>query len=276
MDAAAGQGYCGGADLDMFLTNYKLGKTFGIGSMDKVKIAEHVLTGQKVAIKILNRRKIKNMEMEEKVKREIKILRLLVHPHIIQLYEIIETPIDIYIVMEYAKSGELFDYIVEKGRLQEDEARNIFQQIISGVEYCHSNMVVHRDLRPEKVLLDSKCNVKIAGFGWSNIIRDGHFLKTRCGSSNYAAPEVISGKLYVGPKVDVWSCGVILYFLLCGSFPFDDENIPNLFNKIKGGIFTLPCHLSPGASDLIPKMLMVDPVKRMTIPEICQHPWFQS
>ncbi|KAK4279402.1 hypothetical protein QN277_011189 [Acacia crassicarpa] len=272
MDGSTGRG----SNADVYLSNYKMGKTLGIGSFGKVKIAEHVLTGHKVAIKILNRRKIKNMEMEEKVRREIKILRLFMHPHIIRLYEVIETPTDIYVVMEYVKSGELFDYIVEKGRLQEDEARNFFQQIISGVEYCHRNMVAHRDLKPENLLLDSKCNVKIADFGLSNIMRDGHFLKTSCGSPNYAAPEVISGKLYAGPEVDVWSCGVILYALLCGTLPFDDENIPNLFKKIKGGIYTLPSHLSPGARDLIPRMLVVDPMKRMTIPEIRQHPWFQA
>lgn len=198
------------------------------------------------------------------------------HPHIIRLYEVIETQTDIYVVMEYVKSGELFDYIVEKGRLHEDEARRFFQQIISGVEYCHRNMVVHRDLKPENLLLDSKCNVKIADFGLSNIMRDGHFLKTSCGSPNYAAPEVISGKLYAGPEVDVWSCGVILYALLCGTLPFDDENIPNLFKKIKGGIYTLPSHLSASARDLIPRMLVVDPMKRMTIREIHEHPWFQS
>ncbi|KAK3409218.1 SNF1-related protein kinase catalytic subunit alpha KIN10 isoform X1 [Eucalyptus grandis] len=266
----------GGSNADMYLPNYKLGKTLGIGSFGKVKIAEHVLTGHKVAIKILNRRKIKNMEMEEKVRREIKILRLFMHPHIIRLYEVIETPTDIYVVMEYVKSGELFDYIVEKGRLQENEARNFFQQIISGVEYCHRNMVVHRDLKPENLLLDSKWNVKIADFGLSNIMRDGHFLKTSCGSPNYAAPEVISGKLYAGPEVDVWSCGVILYALLCGTLPFDDENIPNLFKKIKGGMYTLPSHLSAGSKDLIPRMLIVNPMKRITIPEIRQHPWFQA
>ncbi|URE18814.1 SNF1-related protein kinase [Musa troglodytarum] len=251
-------------------------QTLGIGSFGKVKIADHLLTGHKVAIKILNRRKIKNMEMEEKVRREIKILRLFMHPHIIRLYEVIETQSDIYVVMEYVKSGELFDYIVEKGRLQEDEARRFFQQIISGVEYCHRNMVVHRDLKPENLLLDSKCDVKIADFGLSNVMRDGHFLKTSCGSPNYAAPEVISGKLYAGPEVDVWSCGVILYALLCGTLPFDDENIPNLFKKIKGGIYTLPSHLSALARDLIPRMLIVDPMKRITIREIREHPWFQT
>ncbi|KAG6478823.1 hypothetical protein ZIOFF_062267 [Zingiber officinale] len=233
----------GGGSADVVLQNYKLGKTLGIGSFGKVKIAEHLLTGHKVAIKILNRRKIKNMEMEEKVRREIKILRLFMHPHIIRLYEVIETLSDIYVVMEYVKSGELFDYIVEKGRLQEDEARHFFQQIISGVEYCHRNMVVHRDLKPENLLLDSKCNVKIADFGLSNVMRDGHFLKTSCGSPNYAAPEVISGKLYAGPE---------------------------------GGIYTLPSHLPAHARDLIPRMLIVDPMKRITIREIREHAWFKT
>ncbi|KAJ8536282.1 hypothetical protein K7X08_034683 [Anisodus acutangulus] len=258
-----------------FLGNYRLGKTLGHGSFGKVKIAEHLLTGHKVAIKILNRRKMKTPDMEEKLKREIKICRLFVHPHVIRLYEVIETPTDIYVVMEYVKSGELFDYIVEKGRLQEDEARHFLQQIIAGVEYCHRNRVVHRDLKPENLLLDARGNVKIADFGLSNIMRDGHFLKTSCGSPNYAAPEVVSGKLYAGPEVDVWSCGVILYALLCGTLPFDDENIPNLFKKIKSGVYTLPSHLSPLARDLIPRMLIVDPMKRISIPDIRQHQWFK-
>jgi 5'-AMP-activated protein kinase, catalytic alpha subunit len=211
------------------------------------------------------------------------------------------------------------------------------EQIISGVEYCHRNMVVHRDLKPENLLLDSKYNVKLADFGLSNVMHDGHFLKTSCGSPNYAAPEVfyacyrdlliyfpafsytpcflihvgvplqvISGRLYAGPEVDVWSCGVILYALLCGTLPFDDENIPNLFKKIKvrknlrglllpcniffwegfdrpppgfvfqGGIYTLPSHLSALARDLIPRMLVVEPMKRITIREIREHQWFQN
>ncbi|XP_052179961.1 SNF1-related protein kinase catalytic subunit alpha KIN10-like isoform X2 [Diospyros lotus] len=221
---------------DMLLQNYRFGKTLGHGSFGRVKVAEHLLTGSKVAIKILNRRRMKSRNKsseEEKVRRETKICRLFVHPHIIRLYEVIETQAEIYVVMEYVKSGELFDYIVEKGKLQEDEARKFFQQIISGVEYCHRNMVVHRDLKPENLLVDARGNVKIADFGLSNVMRDGHFLKTSCGSPNYAAPEVVSGNLYAGPEVDVWSCGVILYALLCGTLPFDDENIPNLFKKIR-------------------------------------------
>ncbi|KAL2493018.1 SNF1-related protein kinase catalytic subunit alpha KIN10 [Abeliophyllum distichum] len=265
-----------GNTAESLVRNYRLGKTLGHGSFGKVKIAEHVQTRYKVAIKILNRRKMKSPDMEEKVRREIKICRLFVHPHVIRLYEVIETPADIYVVMEYVKHGELFDYIVEKGRLQEDEARHFFQQIISGVDYCHRNMVVHRDLKPENLLLDSRGNVKLADFGLSNIMRDGHFLRTSCGSPNYAAPEVVSGKLYAGPEVDIWSCGVILYALLCGTLPFDDENIPNLFKKIKSGMYTLPSHLSHGARDLIPRMLVVDPMKRITIPEIRQHHWFKD
>lgn len=141
--------------------------------------------------------------------------------------------------------------------MSSSEARHFFHQIVSGVEYCHFHGVVHRDLKPENLLLDADNNVKIADFGLSNIMRDGAFLHTSCGSPNYAAPEVISGQLYAGPEVDVWSCGVILYALLCGSLPFDDESIPNLFKKIKGGIYTLPSHLSELARDIIPRMLVV-------------------
>ncbi|KAI9383483.1 hypothetical protein POPTR_013G090800v4 [Populus trichocarpa] len=262
--------------VEMLSPNYKLGKTLGYGSFGEVKLAEHKLTGLHVAIKILNRHEMKKQGMEEKARREIKILKMLMHPHIIRLYEVIETSSDIFVVMEYAKCGELFEYILEKGRLEEDEARSFFQQTISGLEFCHRNMVVHRDLKPENLLLDSKHNVKIADFGLSNIMQDGHFLKTNCGSYNYAAPEVLARKLYAGPEVDIWSCGVILYALLCGSLPFDDESIPNLLRKIKGGIYSIPRYLSPGATDMISKMLMVDPMRRMNMPEIRQHPWFQA
>lgn len=252
-----------------------LGKNLGIGAFGKVKLATHAVTGHKVAVKILNKAKIKQLGMEEKVQREINILHLCTHPHIIRLYEVIDTPTDIFLVNEYVSGGELFDYIVSKGRLSADEARNFFHQIVSGVEYCHFQKIVHRDLKPENLLLDSNLNIKIADFGLSNLMRDGDFLRTSCGSPNYAAPEVISGHLYAGPEVDVWSCGVILYALLCGSLPFDDESIPNLFKKIKSGMYSLPSHLSQLARNLIPRMLEVDPMKRITIPEIRLHPWFQ-
>jgi 5'-AMP-activated protein kinase, catalytic alpha subunit len=254
---------------------YKLGKTLGIGAFGKVKLGVHTITGQKVAVKILNKHKIKHLEMAEKVKREINILKLCTHPHIIRLYEVIDTPSDIFVIMEYVPEGELFDYIVSRGRLPADEARQFFQQIVSGIEYCHYHRIVHRDLKPENLLLDADKNIKIADFGLSNVAHDGDFLRTSCGSPNYAAPEVISGNLYAGPEVDVWSCGVILYALLCGTLPFDDESIPNLFKKIKSGMYSLPSHLSQLSRDLILRMLVVDPMKRITISDIRQHAWFQ-
>ncbi|XP_039163199.1 SNF1-related protein kinase catalytic subunit alpha KIN10 isoform X2 [Eucalyptus grandis] len=300
---------------DSSLKNYRLIRNIGHGAFGKVKVAKHRLTGIKVAIKILNRKKMREKCMEEKVSREIKIGKLLKHPHIIRLYETIESMTNVYVVMEYAEHGDLFDYIVQNRRIREDEARKFFQQvaipvsciylcmhqpfyllyrnvllplnklliyllgsfwkqIISGLEHCHKYRVVHRDLKPENLLLDSNGNVKIIDFGLSNIMHDGYFLKTSCGSTNYAAPEVISGKLYAGPEVDIWSCGVVLYVVLCGALPFDDESIPNLHDKIKSGVYTLPSHLTTEARDLIARMIVVDPLKRITIPEIRQHPWF--
>lgn len=179
-------------------------------------------------------------------------------------------------IMEYVSGGELFDYIVKHGKLQEHEARRFFQQIISGVDYCHRHMIVHRDLKPENLLLDHNMHVKIADFGLSNMMLDGEFLRTSCGSPNYAAPEVISGKLYAGPEVDIWSCGVILYALLCGTLPFDDEHVPTLFRKIKSGIFPIPEYLNKQVVSLLCQMLQVDPLKRATIEEIKKHEWFQK
>lgn len=179
-------------------------------------------------------------------------------------------------IMEYVSGGELFDYIVKHGKLQEHEARRFFQQIISGVDYCHRHMIVHRDLKPENLLLDHNMHVKIADFGLSNMMLDGEFLRTSCGSPNYAAPEVISGKLYAGPEVDIWSCGVILYALLCGTLPFDDEHVPTLFRKIKSGIFPIPEYLNKQVVNLVCQMLQVDPLKRANIEEIKKHEWFQK
>ncbi|KAE8844255.1 hypothetical protein PTNB73_03690 [Pyrenophora teres f. teres] len=257
------------------LGQYTIVRTLGEGSFGKVKLATHQVSGQKVALKIINRKRLVTRDMAGRIEREIQYLQLLRHPHIIKLYTVITTATEIIMVLEYA-GGELFDYIVNHGKLQEAQARKFFQQIVCAVEYCHRHKIVHRDLKPENLLLDHDSNVKIADFGLSNIMTDGNFLKTSCGSPNYAAPEVISGKLYAGPEVDVWSCGVILYVLLVGRLPFDDEYIPTLFKKIAAGQYSTPSYLSPGATSLIKKMLMVNPVHRITIPELRQDPWFTT
>jgi len=255
------------------LGQYNVLKTLGEGSFGKVKLAVHASSGQKVALKIISRKKLVTRDMAGRIEREIQYLQLLRHPHIIKLYTVITLPSEIVMVLEYA-GGELFDYIVKNGKMAEDKARKFFQQITCAVEYCHRHKIVHRDLKPENLLLDEQLNVKIADFGLSNIMTDGNFLKTSCGSPNYAAPEVISGKLYAGPEVDVWSCGVILYVLLCGRLPFDDEYIPSLFRKIAQGNYNVPPYLSSGAQRLIRKMLQTNPVNRITIQEIRQDPWF--
>ena len=257
------------------LGQYNVVKTLGEGSFGKVKLATHQSSGQKVALKIISRRKLITRDMAGRIEREIQYLQLLRHPHIIKLYTVITTATDIIMVLEYA-GGELFDYIVQNGKMPEDKARKFFQQIVCAVEYCHRHKIVHRDLKPENLLLDEQLNVKIADFGLSNIMTDGNFLKTSCGSPNYAAPEVISGKLYAGPEVDVWSCGVILYVLLVGRLPFDDEYIPALFKKIAQGNYMMPNYLSSGAMRLIKRMLQVNPVNRITIQEIRQDPWFMK
>lgn len=220
---------------------------------------------------------MKTKELEEKVKREIRYSKYFRHPNIIRLYEVVETNNEIILIMEYAAGGELYD-LISKGHLNEDEneGRRIFQQIIFGVEYLHTHQVSHRDLKPENILLDEEGNVKIADFGLSNVMRDGIFLYSSCGSPYYAAPELINGKFYNGSSIDIWSCGVILYAILTGQLPFDEEQIPKLYQKIKECKYSMPPTLSDEAKDLIFRMLQSDPMDRITIPEIKNHKWFNT
>lgn len=257
------------------IDRYQIVKTLGEGSFGKVKLAYHLATNSRVALKIINRRTLQKADMQGRVEREISYLRLLRHRHIIKLYEVIKNKDEIIMVLEFA-GKELFDHIVQKGRMHEDEARKFFQQIISAVQYCHKHKIVHRDLKPENLLLDDKMDIKIADFGLSNIMTDGNFLKTSCGSPNYAAPEVISGRLYAGPEVDVWSCGVILYVMLVGRLPFDEESIPELFHRISQGVFNIPDFLSAGSRNLLKKMLIVNPMDRITVDELIKDPWFTT
>lgn len=231
------------------------------------------MTAHRVALKYISKVQINRERNKTRVRREFEYMRALKHSHIIKLYEVISTPTDIIFVLEYA-GGELFNYIAQNGKMSEDMARKFFQQIISGIDYSHRLKIVHRDLKPENVLLDDDLNVKIADFGLSREISDGDFLSTSCGSPNYAAPEVIRGAVYAGPEIDVWSAGVILYVMLCGRLPFEDEDVQVLFTRIIQGEYHIPDYVGPEARDLINKMLAVDPVKRITIPEITNHPFF--
>jgi 5'-AMP-activated protein kinase catalytic alpha subunit len=255
---------------------YKELKVLGVGSFCKVKLGVHILTDTKVAIKILNRRKLASMDMGDKIRTEIDILAKCRHPHVVRLYEVIESKTAIFSIMEYVSEGELFEYIVKKQKLDESECLRLFQQVISGLDYCHANMVCHRDLKPENLLLDSEYRLKIVDFGFASRMRDGYWLSTSCGSPNYAAPEVISGQPYAGPEVDVWSAGVILFATLCGRLPFDDEDIRALFKNIRSGQYTVPSHVSAGPRALLAKMLDVDPAKRITLSEIRQDAWYNQ
>ncbi|CAG9318985.1 SNF1-like_6 [Blepharisma stoltei] len=258
------------------LENYRILGPLGRGTFGLVKLAEHLETKTKVALKFLKKKTISEKSMISKVKREIKILKKFQHPHVIKLYEVIDTCTTFILVLEYLPRGELYNYLEKKGKLLEDEARIFVEQILSGLEFCHSHRLVHRDIKPENLLLDLNGNIKIADFGLSNAIRDGEFLSTSCGSPNYAAPEVISGNKYCGPEVDIWSTGVVLYALLTGALPFDDTSIPALFTKIKSGKFSIPYHISADARDLLCRMLNPDPVGRITIQQIKGHPWLYT
>uniref|UniRef100_A0A6B2L240 Protein kinase domain-containing protein n=1 Tax=Arcella intermedia TaxID=1963864 RepID=A0A6B2L240_9EUKA len=252
-------------------------ETIGKGSFGKVKLGEHVSLGLKVAVKIINREKLNNSKNDARIKREIQAMQRLNHPHIVRLYDVIESKTHIFIIMEYVSGGELFNTITTHGKFSEPEAREFFQQIISAISYCHQSKVAHRDLKPENLLFDPKTRtIKIADFGLSNIVDDGALHHTACGSPNYAAPEVISGNQYSGPEADIWSCGVILYALLTARLPFDDPYIPTLFRRIREGKYSMPPFLSNEAKDLISKILVCNPVDRLTVKEIRMHSWHRE
>lgn len=255
--------------------DYLLGRQLGTGTFGKVRVATHIPTNCTVAIKILSKSKITQMNMWSKVEREIMIMKMARHPHIINLYEVIYREDDIYLVMEYAEGGELFSYIVKHKRLDSTTARKFFQQIISALSYLHIKVsVTHRDLKPENILLTKNKLIKLSDFGLSNVMSEGEFLKTSCGSPNYASPEVVAGTLYIGPATDIWSAGCVLYTLLVGRLPFDDHYMPALFRKIKTGEYVIPDYVDSGAADMLRGMMTVDVDKRFTIDIIRAHPWF--
>ncbi|XP_029625570.1 serine/threonine-protein kinase MARK2 isoform X9 [Salmo trutta] len=249
------------ADEQPHIGNYRLLKTIGKGNFAKVKLARHVLTGKEVAVKIIDKTQLNSSSLQ-KLFREVRIMKLLNHPNIVKLFEVIETEKTLYLIMEYASGGEVFDYLVAHGRMKEKEARAKFRQIVSAVQYCHQKCIVHRDLKAENLLLDADMNIKIADFGFSNEFTMGNKLDTFCGSPPYAAPELFQGKKYDGPEVDVWSLGVILYTLVSGSLPFDGQNLKELRERVLRGKYRIPFYMSTDCENLLKKFLILNPTKR--------------
>ncbi|XP_027264204.1 serine/threonine-protein kinase MARK2 isoform X2 [Cricetulus griseus] len=260
------------ADEQPHIGNYRLLKTIGKGNFAKVKLARHILTGKEVAVKIIDKTQLNSSSLQ-KLFREVRIMKVLSHPNIVKLFEVIETEKTLYLVMEYASGGEVFDYLVAHGRMKEKEARAKFRQIVSAVQYCHQKFIVHRDLKAENLLLDADMNIKIADFGFSNEFTFGNKLDTFCGSPPYAAPELFQGKKYDGPEVDVWSLGVILYTLVSGSLPFDGQNLKELRERVLRGKYRIPFYMSTDCENLLKKFLILNPSKRGTLEQIMKDRW---
>ncbi|KAF2740039.1 Pkinase-domain-containing protein [Polyplosphaeria fusca] len=261
-----------------------LQKTIGAGSMGKVKLAKNAATGEQVAIKIVPRhstdqhhsqadRERADHSKEIRTAREAAIVSLLNHPYICGMRDVVRTNYHWYMLFEYVNGGQMLDYIISHGRLKEKQARKFARQIASALDYCHRNSIVHRDLKIENILISKNGDIKIIDFGLSNLFSPRSQLKTFCGSLYFAAPELLQAKQYTGPEVDVWSFGIVLYVLVCGKVPFDDQSMPQLHAKIKKGHVDYPPWLSAECRNLIHRMLQTDPSQRMTLSEIMNHPW---
>ena len=260
--------------MNDFLSDYSIKETIGKGTFSIVKLGINKKTQEKVAIKILKKKKITRKEDIERIEREINILKKLDHINVIKIYKINEDEEKYYIVMEFCENGELFHYIVERQRLNEEEASFFFYQLINGLEYIHSENIVHRDLKPENLLLGKDYILKIIDFGLSNFCEPDNFLETPCGSPCYASPEMVCGDKYNGHMIDIWSTGIILFAMTCGYLPFEDPDNDMLFKKILKCKIQYPEYLSDMTTDLMKKILVVDPNKRITIQEIKQHPFY--
>ncbi|XP_002522224.2 CBL-interacting serine/threonine-protein kinase 12 [Ricinus communis] len=262
----------------LLLGRYEIGKLLGHGTFAKVYHARNVKTNESVAIKVIDKEKILKGGLIAHIKREISILRRVRHPNIVQLFEVMATKAKIYFVMEYVRGGELFNKVA-KGRLKEEVARKYFQQLISAVAFCHARGVFHRDLKPENLLLDENGDLKVSDFGLSAVsdqIRQDGLFHTFCGTPAYVAPEVLARKGYDAAKVDIWSCGVILFVLMAGYLPFHDQNVMVMYKKIYKGEFRCPRWFSQELIRLLSKLLDTNPETRITIPVIMDNKWFKK
>jgi len=261
------------------IDDYEFGPTLGKGSFGEVKVAINIYTNQEVAIKIVDNTRVAGEENLHQLREEIRILSLLDHRHVVKLYDVIETQCHVYIVLELIEGQELSEYLLARKRLTEDEARRLFQQIIDGVEHCHSRKVAHRDLKLENILVDNDNTVKIIDFGLAAEIHVGELLTKQCGSLHYVAPEILSvtsSSGYDGPAVDVWSCGVVLFALLRGRLPFGGDTQPDIERSIEKGRYMLPEYVTDKGKDLVTKMLTKDRYERISIPQIRKHAWLQG
>ncbi|XP_065848920.1 CBL-interacting serine/threonine-protein kinase 21 [Euphorbia lathyris] len=255
---------------------YHLGRTIGEGTFAKVKLAVNSITNNYVAIKIIDKQMVVESNLKSQVAREIRTMKLLHHPNIVRIHEVIGTKTKIYIVMEYISGGQLSDKLSYSKKLNESEARKVFQQLIDSVDYCHNRGVYHRDLKPENLLLDGKGNLKVSDFGLSALQKHGDILKTACGSPCYVAPELLANKGYDGAAADIWSCGVILFELLAGFLPFDDRNLMVVYKKISHAEYTCPKWFTGSQKKLISRIFDPNPKTRITIAEITEDAWFQT
>lgn len=257
---------------------YELGRILGQGTFAKVYHARNVVTGENIAMKVVGKEKVIKVGMMEQIKREISVMKMVKHPNIVELHEVMASKTKIYFAMEFVKGGELFEKAA-KGKLKEENARGYFQQLISAIDFCHSRGVYHRDLKPENLLLDEEGNLKVTDFGlsaFSDHLRQDGLLHTTCGTPAYVAPEVIGNHGYDGAMSDIWSCGVILYVLLAGFLPFQDDNIMAMYKKIHKGDFKCPPWISSDARKLITKMLDPNPSTRITASKIMESNWFKK
>uniref|UniRef100_A0A0E0G1M4 non-specific serine/threonine protein kinase n=1 Tax=Oryza nivara TaxID=4536 RepID=A0A0E0G1M4_ORYNI len=262
----------------ILMDRYEIGRQLGQGNFAKVYYARNLTSGQAVAIKMIDKEKVTRVGLMVQIKREISIMRLVKHPNILQLFEVMASKSKIYFVLEYAKGGELFKKI-SKGKFSEDVARRYFHQLISGIDYCHSRGVYHRDLKPENLLLDENESLKVSDFGLSALSeskRHDGLLHTTCGTPAYVAPEVLSRRGYDGAKADIWSCGVILFVLVSGYLPFHDTNLIEMYRKIAKAEYKCPRSFSAELKDLLYKILDPDPSTRISIPKIKRSAWYRK
>ncbi|XP_009369548.2 CBL-interacting serine/threonine-protein kinase 10-like [Pyrus x bretschneideri] len=262
----------------VLMQRYELGRLLGQGTFARVYYARSLITNQGVAIKVIDKEKIMKVGLMDQIKREISVMRLVRHPNIIHLYEVMATKTKIYFIIEYAKGGELFNKVA-KGKLKEDVARKYFAQLINALDFCHSRGVYHRDIKPENLLLDGNDNLKISDFGLSALAECKHqdgLLHTTCGTPAYVAPEVINRKGYDGVKADIWSCGVVLYVLLAGYLPFHDSNLMEMYRKIGKAEFKCPNFFSPEARRLLCKMFDPNPNTRISLAKVRESSWYRK